>query len=483
MANAGVVVNKVRTSKQQEYGQFFTPVIIAEYMASLFDTPKQGTTINLLDPGAGEGTLGMATINRFAADYPVDATFTEIEPDALEILRRNLDATFADAKNIKYQIDSQSFVKSGIHWYEYIKRYSHIIINPPYFKLAVSSADSRTLRSDGITVTNMYAAFVWLAVRLLDDDGELVAIIPRSFCNGPYFAKFREFIFSTCSLEKIHIFNARDKAFSDDGVLQENVIIHLKRGKQSQAVLIARSNERCFDEVTQQHVDKDLVFHPADKYKVLHIPDATTQDGTSNIFVNDMGSLGINVSTGPVVDFRLRDSIYFKSDEIHSALAPLIYPVNMSNMKVLWPVESNKKGQYFTINEDTRRWLVPLDGYHVIVRRFSSKEERRRVFAAVVDPAHFNSSHIAYENHVNFFHIKKSGLDKLLAYGLCAFLNSELVDRYFRTFSGHTQVNVSDLKRLKYPGEDWLRKLGSKIEDLPEHNESDINRLVEEMAT
>lgn len=51
-------------------------------------------------------------------------------------------------------------------------------------------------------------------------------------------------------------------------------------------------------------------------------------------------------------------------------------------------------------------------------------------------------------------------LDLALARGLCAYLNSQPVDDYFRTFSGHTQVNATDLRRLCYPPQDQLRAMG-----------------------
>ncbi len=54
----------------------------------------------------------------------------------------------------------------------------------------------------------------------------MVAIVPRSFCNGPYFKPFREQFFSMMSLRHIHVFEKRDRAFKDDAVLQENIIIH-----------------------------------------------------------------------------------------------------------------------------------------------------------------------------------------------------------------------------------------------------------------
>ncbi len=60
---------------------------------------------------------------------------------------------------------------------------------------------------------------------MLRPGGELVAILPRSFCNGPYFERFRRFLLSQAALQQIHLFDARDKAFREDRVLQENIII------------------------------------------------------------------------------------------------------------------------------------------------------------------------------------------------------------------------------------------------------------------
>ena len=47
-----------------------------------------------------------------------------------------------------------------------------------------------------------------------------------------------------------------------------------------------------------------------------------------------------------------------------------------------------------------------------------------------------------------------------LAYGLAAYLNTTNVDRFFRQFSGHTQVNAGDLLMLRYPTAEALRLAG-----------------------
>ena len=94
------------------------------------------------------------------------------------------------------------------------------------------------------------------------------------------------------------------------------------------------------------------------------------------------------------------------------------------------------------------------------MRRFSSKEERRRIVAHVVEPALFKGAAIGFENHLNVFHSRKKGIDKDVAHGLSVFLNSTAVDDYFRRFSGHTQVNATDLRLLLYPDIKELEQLG-----------------------
>ena len=80
--------------------------------------------------------------------------------------------------------------------------------------------------------------------------------------------------------------------------------------------------------------------------------------------------------------------------------------------------------------------------------------------AHVVDPGAFKATAIGFENHLNVFHSGKKGIDHHVAHGLSVFLNSTAVDQYFRRFSGHTQVNATDLRLLRYPEIKELQQLG-----------------------
>jgi adenine-specific DNA-methyltransferase len=167
------------------------------------------------------------------------------------------------------------------------------------------------------------------------------------------------------------------------------------------------------------------------------------------------------VSTGPVVDFRLKK---FLRDQPGIGDAPLLYPTHFTNGSLEWPRQS-KKPNAIVNNAETRKWLYSTGSY-TVVRRFSSKEERRRIVAHVVAPEAFKSNAIGFENHLNVYHSGKKGLDRAIAHGLSVFLNSTAVDDYFRRFSGHTQVNATDLRLLRYPELKELETLGQWAQNL-----------------
>ena len=120
-----------------------------------------------------------------------------------------------------------------------------------------------------------------------------------------------------------------------------------------------------------------------------------------------------------------------------------------------------KKANAIMVNDDTRGWLMP-NGFYCVVRRFSSKEERRRIAANVIRPDDFppGTEFLGLENHVNVFNAKRRGLPEAIAYGMAAYMNTSAVDEAFRRFSGHTQVNAGDLKAMRYPSRELLEELG-----------------------
>lgn len=461
-------------------GQFFTPWAIAELMASM--STVSATEVRLLDAGAGTGILAAAWIyeacNREVRPERVSITAFETDSSLLDHLRTTLDAAREAASHVglevEYTVRSEDFVLVAAETIATLgahpnMRFNAAILNPPYRKIRSDTDYRRALRSAHIETSNLYTAFVGLALPLLKPGGELVAITPRSFCNGPYFRPFRKHLLLSASIERIHVFEARDEAFADAGVLQENVVLVARRGGTQGDVVLSVGNNK--NSVNSRTVPFRQVVYPNDPEVFIHADVSESEIVTQLVKKAScsLADLGVEVSTGRVVDFRARDALCAPGTPNS---APLIYPHHFENGYVQWPRAHAKKKDAILVTDQTRDLLVPA-GFYVLVRRFSAKEERRRVVAALFDPAAVASDVLAFENHLNFFHKEGRGLEESIARGLCAYLNSTVVDAYFRQFSGHTQVNATDLRNLPYLSVAALERLADALPSSPSQDEID----------
>jgi adenine-specific DNA-methyltransferase len=474
--------NKALNPKtKSSLGQFFTSAPICMYMSSLFEDISGD--VSVLDPGCGPCSLTAAFVEEAikrkkckslkSTVYDIEESIKPYILDSLELIKEyaeNEEVSFESVLQLKDFILSLSDT-AGL--FENDEKYTHVIINPPYKKISSSSEHRKALRARDIETVNLYSGFVALAIQQLQENGEIVAIIPRSFCNGPYYQPFRELILKETSIKKIHIFDSRTNAFSGDDVLQENIIIHLVKGGIQGDVAITSSPTADFliDEGTETISATDMtvrtvcfekIVQKNDPYKFIHIAanerDQNIIDRLSG-FTHSLSSLDIQVSTGPVVDFRLKDEL---RENLTENSCPLIFPIHLKE-KIEWPLES-KKPNAINISKKTLPFLWKQKGYFLTIKRLSSKEEARRIVAKVFE-SNLPSELVGFDNKLNIFHFNKEGLSRDLAAGLYCFLNSTLVDKYYRLFGGHTQVNATDLRNLHYPSLESLEKIGKKISD------------------
>lgn len=458
-------------SRKSEFGQFLTPSVIARYMASLFGSFAQ-KDIRLLDAGAGIGSLTAAFVERVCREqsdsicceaWEIDSSLHPALQTTLEACEDSLSKEGVLFSGI---IRAEDFIMEGSSLFisPVSSRYTHAILNPPYKKINSDSAHRAALRTMGIETSNLYAAFVAKALKLLQPGGELVAITPRSFCNGTYFRPFRELLLKEASLKHIHIFESRTNAFKEDEVLQENVIFHLIKGQKQEDVVISSSADSTFSPIHRRSVTFAEVVLPHDREHVIHIAlerESLVFYSTMRKYNNKLDDLDLAVSTGPVVDFRLRQ--YLRND-MNCDTSPLIYAHHFDKGFINHSLINPKKPNSIYICAETMKWLMPVGNY-TLVRRLSSKEERHRVVPAVMDYSTVESKYVGIENHLNFFHSHRNGLPLAVARGLAVYLSSSHVDQWIRRFSGHTQVNASDLRALWYPDIATLQRWGDYIGD------------------
>ena len=377
----------LNAEKRSELGQVFTPAAIAQFMASLV-TPT--SEINLLDAGAGAGALSAALVeaalNWTERPKCIRVTAYEIDEVAVSLLRSTLNECYqvCVAHNIEFKheiiqgdfIEKASLITTGQRtlFDRGHQRWNIAVLNPPYRKINSDSHERLDLRRAGIETSNLYAAFVWLASKLVCDDGQIVAITPRSFCNGPYFSPFRKALLKDFYFERIHIFESRGHAFRDDEVLQENIIYKLTKGSNKKEVAISASFGEDHDLISQRITNHADIVRPDDSEMFIHIvPDETgvRVSESARSLHHSLDDLGLSVSTGRVVDFRAKDALRDFSEE--GQTVPLIYPQHMIDSEIVWPKTPAKKPNAIVQNASTQSLLIP-NSHYLLVKRFSAKE-------------------------------------------------------------------------------------------------------------
>lgn len=463
---------KLDSKEQAARGQYFTPSKAAQIIAGLPRIPAT-TVVHILDPGAGSGILSAALADRIHSARPdLDIHITVVENDA--ILHDTLRETLADIEHTTgatTNLVKDNFIEWALATPE---RFDLVIQNPPYAKLRSDSYTQSLLRDSGIIVPNIYAAFLALGVRLLKNGGQQVAITPRSWMNGTYYSAFRRNLVRSSGIDAVHTFESRSKVFGDTGVLQESIIVSTTKGHVPSSVTVFTSYDHS-TAPSKRTVDYIDVVTP----NFIHVP-ATEQDASAVAWMSQhatqsLADLGLTVSTGRVVDFRSRDNLH------HTPVPGAVPMLNASHLRggiARHPIQP-KKPEWFKTESDTEKKLLVPGGTYVLIKRFSAKEERRRIVAATWD----SDKPVAFDNKLNFIHEDGHGMDPIEARGLWIFLNSSQIDHYFRVFSGHTQVNATDLRQMQFPTHQQLKTLGKATIDDQDSIDSTVEAVLTSVRT
>ena len=473
--------NSTSPESRKEKGQVFTPAEIARFMASLFSPiPSE---YYLLDPGAGIGSLTVAVCERVArlgSPRRLIAHLFENDAQIIPLLKKNLENSKRVLEQaghrLEYAIHVEDFIlatSSGVSGQRRFDdapldvRFDGVIMNPPYFKVRKDSPYARVM--DGIVhgQPNVYAFFMALAARLLKEDGELVAVTPRSFCNGLYFRGFREWFFRRMTLDHIHLFESRIDAFKHSAVLQESIVTKARRlGKPSRRVSLTASFGRNLGgNLGRCEVPAESVLDNSCGGYLVRVPESP-DDLKVMMLVESLSDrfagTGLRISTGPVVMFRAKDFLLY--DLRTHAAVPLLLPHNVRPFETVWPLGKNGKPLAFKLCQESLRLLLPTRNY-ILLKRFSAKEEKRRLTAGCFLRNKYPLSHVGIENHVNYIHHAERELSEDEVYGVAAVFNSALYDRYFRILSGNTQVNATEIRTLNFPALKTLAKIGRRVRE------------------
>lgn len=366
------------------------------------------------------------------------------------------------------------------------KEFTHVISNPPYFKLNVEDKRVKAVYGKLNGHANIYSLFMALSAKLLRPQGKASFIVPRSFCSGVYFSEFRRDLLRDVTPYSLHVFQSRNGVFKGDAVLQENVIFSFEKLPQPQthqywAGSINISSSTDDKNLDESGISRKVSFkhflNDHDGLLLFRVPTGILDEQVLDAVDKWDGSLekyDFQVSTGRVVPFRAKELLKEKI-KVGNGTVPLLWMQNVKPYQTQYPLEKFDKPQAILANDPSL--LVPNANY-VLLRRFSAKEDKRRLVSAPFIGEEFEFGQIGFENHLNVIFRRKGILSTSETIGLSAILNSAIVDRYFRIVNGNTQVNAAELRILPLPPLEVIKSIGKKIQQANDYGHEKVDSII-----
>lgn len=444
--------------------QYFTPYDIAVYMSEMFEIYDK-ESLNVLDPCGGTGILDLCIIDSLLKKSKLKNLCIDIyekDPVIIQTLKKNIKIIKNNLKNnvVKVEINviQDNYILHNTDFWKQKQcgEYDIIIGNPPYKKIGKNSDEAKAMNDIVYGQPNLYMLFLAMSVLHMKDLGQLVFLVPRSFCNGKYFKEFRKWLKINCCITNIHSFQDRSKIINDE-VLQELIIIKIEKANKSNIVIGHSKNNLDLNDSKKEEVDSTFIWERSDMERI-RLPLLVGDDVILNIFEkfsSTMQKCGIVFSTGPVVDFRVKSGLE-KTASVDTV--PVVWSAHFGKYEIEWPNKKKEKlSQYIKI-KGNENILVDMNDY-ILIKRFSSKEENG-IKINIMWKDNFSYKQIGIENHVNYAKCE----DETLLIAVFILLKSKIYNRYFKIINGTTQVNVSDLNVLPVPPLIELKKIGKKLD-------------------
>ena len=459
-------IDQMPKTLRKKYGQFFTSKETAIFMAELLNVPKGKETISILDPGAGSGILSVALIDRLqevSGLKRINLVCYETDPNVLDLLKTNLSWACQNSNiTLSYQIISDNYILSQMEDYNSMfgsnpvpVKYDLVIGNPPYMKIPKDAPEALAMPDVCYGAPNLYFLFASMSLFNLKENGEMVYIIPRSWTSGAYFRRFREKFLTEGALEHIHLFVSRDKVFESESVLQETIIIKVKKTlkKPENIIVTSTKNNADFSDITEFVAPYSTVVSGEAYY--VYLVTGTEEVNTLNCinqWKDTLPTLGMKMKTGLTVDFRNKEVLRDKEEE---NTVPLFYAQHIKDGKVCFPV--GKDYEYIVTDQ---KGLLQRNVNYLFVKRFTAKEEHRRLQCGIYLARKYPEyTEISTQNKLNFI-CGLQDLSECVVYGLYTLFNSTLYDGYYRILNGSTQVNSTEINSMPVPPLNIIEAMG-----------------------
>ena len=488
--NTAKLVREKSKTENIRLGRLFTKKDTARLMADMLSFDKTKSVYTILDPGAGTGILAAAAIEAvcknlpevkqiFITCYENNPVFIPMLYDNLERIRKKCRHDFGVKLYVtvyeeNYLTDSKNHYT--VTFFDKITedKFDIIIANPPQDFIEKGSPEA--LAVGGVTQLKINAAFLFasLAARHLEDNGQLVCVLPTQVASASQLTSFRQEMAQTLALRRIHLFVGPQKNAKRAVPLKKNVVLCYAKADKPEIIAITTSTDSGKELTKLPELDYSFVVDQNDGTLTLpkSLEDTKIVQHISKL-PETLSTLGLKMSTGLVIDSKCEGLLF--TEPVKGAL-PLLRPSAIKNGQISFP--QPVKRQYIAA-VDSR--LVQKNKNMIIIKRVPAKSDERFLNSAIYMAAQLPAyKYISTHNKVNYIDAKDKNeeLSPRLAFGLFALLNSTIYDRYLSIVSKSKQINAKEMRDLPLPPKNIIENIGMRLMQLRQTGVSACDKIV-----
>ncbi|WP_116294628.1 HsdM family class I SAM-dependent methyltransferase [Cupriavidus taiwanensis] len=475
--DAGYLIGSVYTvmlptALRSEMGAYYTPPPLVTRMLDLAEQAgfdfTHGTVI---DPACGGGAfLAPVALRMWQRDQGASPEWTfrriakrlrgiEIDPFAAWMTRVLLEAALMPlCIAAKRRLPDVVTVSDALRPTD-IGTFDLVIGNPPYGRVTLDEAMRNHYARSLYGHANLYGLFTDLAMRLTKPNGVVAYLTPTSFLGGQYFKALRQILMQEMTPVAFDFVADREGVFDD--VLQETLLAAYTRREHADPAAVSLVIPKGLNAAKVEPIGAVALTKTGDPWLLPRSAGDAAFLSAIDCMPTRLSDLGYAVSTGPLVWNRHKTQL--RTESCTGAL-PLIWAESVVSQGFVFSAERRNHVPYILVQQDQAHLVVRKPC--VLVQRTTSKEQNRRILAAVLPEdflAKFGGAVV--ENHLNMVVAPSPNLAQVAPGTISALLNTEAVDRAFRCISGSVAVSAYELNALPLPTVKQVKSLEKSINE------------------
>lgn len=337
-----------------------------------------------------------------------------------------------------------------------IGQFDLVIGNPPYGRVTLEPAMRELYARSLYGHANLYGLFTDLALRLVKRGGVISYLTPTSFLGGQYFKALRHLLISEACPVAFDFVADRDGVFDD--VLQETLLTSFKVAAERQSARVSLVVPKGLNAAKVEKIGDVLVQPGGAPWLMPRTPKDASFLARIRQMPTRLADLGFAVSTGQLVWNRHKDQLRQTHEK---GTLPLVWAESITVEGFNFSAARRGHVPFIQVKKEQPHLITRTEC--VLVQRTTSKEQERRLLAAVL-PASFLKEHggAVIENHLNMVYPDRKST-VVSAATISVLLNSVAVDRAFRCISGSVAVSAYELNSIPLPHPEQLVELEKLI--------------------